>query len=395
MSQATTSAVVLPIEGRQQVWTAVEALSVPWTLWLTVSGVAVIMLGGIWDFAWHMSIGRDSLWVPPHVTVQLGAILVAITCVAVILATTVDNSSPARDTSIAILGVRAPAGAFIALWGSVAMFASEPFDNWWHNAFGLDVKLITPPHSLLFLGSFAVKIGAMAWIGSTMGRSTDALRERLSWLFLFVGAVGVMQFSNAIVGSTRAANMHTAACYLVTGFFVPPILVAGGWGAVHKWGCTIAAAIYTFMGLGFEWLLPLIPAQPKLGPVYHTVTHLIPMRFPLLLIIPAIVVDLLLQHRQTQSAWTKAAYVGPAFLLSFLAVQWPFANFLLSPASRNWIFGTAYFAYSDPAGILFDPYKFEPAGKAFLPMIAIAFLISIVATRLGLGLGNWMRRVQR
>lgn len=398
MSYAKSVPAALRVESAPLVSTSAEAVSIPRAIWLTVAGIAVTLAGGIWDFAWHISIGRDTLWIPPHIMVQTGSILVGVACACAILATTFAAATSARDASIQVLGFRGPAGAFIALWGSVAMVASEPFDNWWHNAYGLDVKIVTPPHSLLFLGSFAVKIGAMAWIASMMSRSMDALRMRLTWLFLFVGATGTSQLSVAIIGSTWVANMHTAACYLAVAVLIPPMLVATGWGAVHRWGCTIAATIYTAIWLGSEWLLPLFPAQPKLGPVYHNVTHLLPLRFPLLLIVPAFVADLLLQSLKQRSSWIKAVCVGPAFLLSFLAVQWPFANFLMSPASRNWVFGSAYFAYSDPAGFLYDPYKFRVAEKTlgeFLLTMAIALVVSIVTTRLGLAWGNWMRCVRR
>jgi hypothetical protein len=396
MSHARTVPALLPAQSRPLV--LAEALSIPRVLWLMVTGMTLTLVGGTWDFAWHMSIGRDTMWIPPHIMVQVGGILIGIAGAYAILGTTVAGSSPARDASVGVLGLRGPAGAFIALWGSVAIFASEPFDNWWHNAFGLDVKMITPPHSLLFLGSLAAKVGAMAWIASAMNHSRDALLSRLRWLFLLVGALGVTQFAKLIIAATVTTNMHSAACYFAVAFFIPAILVAAGWGAGHRWGCTIAAAIYTAFGLGAEWLLPLVPAQPKLGPVYHSVTHLIPMGFPLLLIVPAFVADLLLQKLERRSYWFKAICVGPAFLLSFLAVQWPFANFLLSPASRNWFFGTAYFAYSDTAGFLYDPYKFDVAEKttgAFLLTLTIALAVSIVTTRLGLAWGNWMRRVRR
>ncbi len=26
------------------------------------------------------------------------------------------------------------------------MITSAPFDDWWHNAYGLDVKILSPPH---------------------------------------------------------------------------------------------------------------------------------------------------------------------------------------------------------------------------------------------------------
>ena len=394
MSQTTVPA-ALPVQSRPLVLT--EAASIPRALWLTVTGITLALVGGTWDFAWHMSIGRDTMWVPPHVTVQLGGILIGIAAAYAILAITLSGSSAQQDTSIRLLGLYAPGGAFIAFWGSVAMFASEPFDNWWHNAYGLDVKMITPPHGLLFLGSLAAKVGAMAWIASAMNHSADPLLNRLRWLFLVVGGLGVAQFAKLIVVATFTENMHTAACYLAVAVFIPSVLLATGWGALHKWGCTIPAAIYTAISLGAEWLLPLFPAQPKLGPVYHNVTHLVPMGFPLLLIIPAFVADLLLQKLEQRSFWFKSICVGPAFLLSFLAVQWPFANFLMSPASRNWVFGTAYFAYGDPAGFSYDPYKFAGAEKPalFVVVMTIAFVASIVTTRFGLAWGNWMRRIRR
>jgi len=34
------------------------------------------------------------------------------------------------------------------------MLASAPFDDWWHNAYGLDVRIISPPHMVLAAGFF-------------------------------------------------------------------------------------------------------------------------------------------------------------------------------------------------------------------------------------------------
>ena len=41
------------------------------------------------------------------------------------------------------------------------------------------------------------------------------------------------------------------------------------------------------------WLFPFFPATPKLGPVYQHITHMVPMEFPLLVIVPAFLLDLL------------------------------------------------------------------------------------------------------
>lgn len=397
MSQVQTIPAALPAQGRATVYAEAKTASIPWTIWFMVAGITSGMIGGVWDISWHMSIGRDTFWTPAHILIQLTGVFVGIACAYAILGTTFLGSATARDSSVQVLGFRGPVGAFIAAWGGVAMLASAPFDNWWHNAYGLDVKIISPPHVLLLLGSFAVKVGALAWMASLMNQAGITLHGGLKWLFLFVGATGVSHLGVMVLEPTWPVNMHTAACYLAVAVVIPVMLIATGWGSVHRWGCTIAASIYTVIGLGEEWLLPLFPAQPKLGPVYHNVTHLVPLRFPLLLIVPAIVADLLLRRLEQRPAWIKALWIGPAFVLSFFVVQWPFADFLLSPASRNWVFGTAYFGYFDPAGFLYDPYKFiaaEPAGK-FLLVMAEAIVAAILATRLGLAWGDWMRRVRR
>jgi hypothetical protein len=51
----------------------------------------------------------------------------------------------------------------------------------------------------------------------------------------------------------------------------------------------------------------------------------------------------------------------------------------------------------DPAGFLYDPYKFQPTEPrvVFLVMLAAALVAAIITTRLGLAWGDWMRRVRR
>jgi len=179
---------------------------------------------------------------------------------------------------------------------------------------------------------------------------------------------------------------------------IPPVLVGAAWGLNRRWACTLVAGTYTIILLAFEWILPLIPAQPKLGPVYQNITHLVPLHFPLLLIVPAVMLDLLWNRTEQWGRWKLAAVSGPVFLLSFLAAQWPFANFLMSPAARNWFFGMAYFAYFDPARLLYDPFKFQVVENTpgiFWKTMAAALVVSVITTRLGLSWGDWMRRMRR
>jgi hypothetical protein len=49
----------------------------------------------------------------------------------------------------------------VSVWGALAMLTRAPFDDWWHNAYGRDVKIVSPPHLVLLAGWLAIVIGAM------------------------------------------------------------------------------------------------------------------------------------------------------------------------------------------------------------------------------------------
>ena len=85
--------------------------------------------------------------------IYLCGVLAGIACGYLILSTTFQSHSPLRDVSVSMWGFRGPLGAFICAWGGVAMITSAPFDNWWHDAYGLDVKILSPPHMLLVAGA--------------------------------------------------------------------------------------------------------------------------------------------------------------------------------------------------------------------------------------------------
>ena len=129
-----------------------------------------------------------------------------------------------------------------------------------------------------------------------------------------------------------------------------------------KWAAAAVAGVYTTFVLLVSWILPLFPAEPKLGPVYTHVVQFIPPEFPLLVMVPAFALDLLWQRTADWGAWKQALVSGALFLAVFAAVQWPFADFLMSPAARNWVFGTGYFGYYTRPTSLYARYQFLPHG---------------------------------
>src|SRR6201999_4093217 len=126
---------------------------------------------------------------------------------------------------------------------------------------------------------------------------------------------------------------------------------------------TVMASVYMLFVLLMSWILPLFPAEPKLGPVLTPVTHFVPPPFPLLLVVPAFALDLLWQRTGAWSMGKRSLVSAVVFLGTFAAAQWPFAIFLNSPGARNWVFGTKYFDYNTNPLSVYARYQFfsEPA----------------------------------
>jgi hypothetical protein len=370
---------------------------VPWYVWCSVAAVTCAMTGIHWDISWHRSIGRDNFWTPAHVDIYFCGVLAGISCGYLILSTTMAAGSPLRQSSVSLWGFRGPLGAFIAAWGGIAMLASAPFDDWWHSAYGLDVKIISPPHMVLAAGIIAVHLGALILILGRMNRAVALERARLRNLYLYVGGMILVCLTVLLLEMTFRSTMHTVHFYHLLAMVTPLVLAAIARGSAYRWAATAVAAVYSVFVLLMSWILPLFPAQPKLGPVYHQLTQFTPPEFPFLVIVPALALDLLWQRTGRWGAWRQALVSGVAFLVFLAAAQWPFAYFLMSPAARNWFFGAKYFGYYTTPGSMYARHLFfaVEAGAEFWRELALTLATAIFTTRLGLAAGDWMRRIQR
>ena len=369
--------------------------SIPWYIWLSALGVASSMIGVQWDISWHESIGRDTFWTPAHLAIQLCGVIAGITCGYLILATTF-TKSPLRAVSVNVLGFRAPLGAFICAWGGFTMITSAPFDDWWHNAYGLDVKILSPPHMVLAAGIAGVQIGALVLTGALMNRTTGSVRKHLEMMFLYVTSMLVVMVLTVELELTNRVMQHTAMPYRAAGMVIPLILALGSRATGNRWAATISAGTYTVFMLGLEWILPLFPAQPKLGPVLHNVTQFIPTGFPLLIVVPAFALDLLWQRTASWGMVARAAVSGLTFTAVFVAVQWPFATFLNSPLARNPIFGSEYTGYFESPQSFLVLNKFVPqSGGALMQGLLMALLFAIGSSLIGMAAGDWLKRVRR
>jgi hypothetical protein len=390
------------VVSREEAGTQVEAQSaaVPWYVWVGVLAVTSASIGGAWDVSWHRSVGRDTFWTPAHMAIYACGVLAGIVGVWLTAQSTYGNDQRMRDASVSIFGLRAPLGVFLAGWGGLAMLTSAPFDNWWHNAYGLDVKIVSPPHTLLILGIRAVAVGMLFLILAAMNRSAEAGGANfkpLQMLFLYLGGLMVGGQMFFLQEYTWDIQLHQALAYIAMGIGLPVLFAALSQASRFRWAATTAAAVYTAFIISEILILPLVPAQPKLGPVYFPVTHLVPAKFPILIIVPVLALDLLWQRTRNWKSWQIALASGVVFIAVVAAVEWPFANFLMSKASANRFFGTIYFDYnSRPEGFdrLREFYKPDSGWTLWLGLLR-ASAYAAISTWVGLTFGRWMRGVQR
>ena len=374
---------------------ALSLSTIPWYLWASVIGVTSAMIGVHWDISWHRSIGRDTFWTPPHIAIYLCGVIAGISSAYLILATTFGRLPAVRASSVRMWGFHGPLGAFVTAWGGIAMLVSAPFDDWWHNAYGLDVKILSPPHMVLAAGILAIEIGALMLVLGYMNRANGDERLRLSLLYLYLGSMIVVVLQILTMEHTGHVLQHTAWFYISVAIAVPTSLIGVAIASDRRWSATIVASVYMLFTASLIWILPSFPAEPKLGPVLNPVSQFIPPEFPLLLIVPAIAVDLLRPRLGRSNRWLHAGVLGSVFFVVFLAAQWSFANFLMTPAAANAFFGTMYRDYGNPSDSYDALSIFLPPESNFWILMGIGWLVAIVTSRIGVGWGEWMRTVKR
>ncbi|WP_266363769.1 hypothetical protein [Tellurirhabdus rosea] len=382
-------------------------LGIPTYIYAIVFSSLCIVWGLLWDIMWHISIGRDGLFSPPHLLIYVGAVVAGLFSGFKILQLTFLRNHPGRAESVRFWGVfHGSLGALFCVWGAIAMLTSAPFDDWWHNTYGLDVEILTPPHTVLVLGMMMAQFGAMIGVLALQNRSREGLIEnkgremRLRWLFTISAGLLLSVLYTLFSENMGRWASHDSAYYITAAVIFPFFLLAVGRASLLRYPITSITAFYMLTILIPNWILPLFPATPRLGPVMNPITHYQAFMFPLLLPVPGFVLDVLMRRYSGKlNDWLLAALTGAAFVAVFGAVQWNFGGFLQeSPYARNGFFLSDAWAYDNdpnwPYRYKFHPYWGDTVAQ-FWQGIGIALIAAMVSARIGLLWGNWMKRVQR
>ena len=145
-----------------------------WAVVGAVSGLLLLglaMVGLYWDIAWHVDFGRDKqVLTAPHLvilTALTGLMAVALLTIGVATAT-------GADVRLRIGRWRVPWSALLLLLFRAGGLLAFVLDDLWHDAYGVDVTLLSPPHlGLLASGSLsAVALWLMLFEGRTQSKPT-------------------------------------------------------------------------------------------------------------------------------------------------------------------------------------------------------------------------------
>ena len=373
---------------------------VPWYLSAVLFASTSVIVGGIWDISWHRTIGRDSFWTPAHVAIYAGGLAAGLSCGWLALKTTFSGTGGEVGRSVRMWGFRAPLGAWVAIWGAIAMLTSAPLDDWWHNAYGLDVEILSPPHVVLALGICAIQFGALLMALSWQNRASERAQRRLGFAYAYSAGMLLLTLAVLVMEYSMPNHWRGPTFHLISAGIYPIVLFAAGRAARLSWPATWTAVVYTGVTLAMMWVLPLFPAQPLLAPILRPMDSMAPPEFPLLLVAPAIVLDLLLRRASPPGRaparplvdWGLAALGSVLFVGVFGVVHWYFGEFMLSEAARNYVFQGDTWSYFNPPGDW--QYEFWN-GNRFAGVAWWAVPIGFASARVGLWVGNWMLAVRR
>ncbi len=361
-----------------------------------------IVVGLLWDISWHMTVGRDTFWTAPHVLEYLSAISAGVACGYVVLRATFGRTDDAA--TVRFWGFRGPIGAWITIWGTFAMLASAPFDDWWHNAYGLDVKIVSPPHMVLFWGMLGIVVGALALTASAQNRANEHDTVRDAWAYAWAGGVVALIFACGSLEYSWPNEQHSAVFYVVWAGVFPLLLSGYSRAGRLAYPATAAALICMLLWFAMGQILAHVAAVPRLAPIWNPRTYLWPPYFPVMLAVPALGMDLARRRLAGVNAWMLSAALSVTFVVLLCAVQWPMAAFMVHGNSHTWLFHGQEWPYSTRPG----PWEHrfwpservasgidDPALVTLMPGLAIAMIAGTFSSRIGLAWGEWMSRVKR
>ncbi len=279
---------------------------------LGILAVFVALAGVYWDVSWHVVSGRETFWVPPHRLIYSGTAVFFVSVVCALLLTR------RRAGSFRATG-RAGAGFAVGALGSIIQVSAAPLDGLWHERYGLDVTVWSPPHLMGMAGAMVGIYGLASALGTGLHRYGNG--SSFGWsganvLLLFAAALSLSLFALGPL-DFRLDRRDVLFYPLLAGPLAAIPLVAAARYVGRFGAATAVALIYVAFRLITLGIFVSMGAFENPGP-------------PVFVLLAAIATDLALLGKQRGRGVLGAALLfGPALVLG----EWAFRALLPVP---NW-----------------------------------------------------------
>lgn len=242
-------------------------------IWLVIFKLFHFM-GGTWDIQWHVYVGRDDNFIPPHQVAMISFVLgLFLVTAAIWYETYLTKNNIKLQGATKILGFTAVPAFWWAIGSFLFASLAGVLDIMWHAAFGLDSTLWSPPHLLIMAGMFALDASMMVGLIVSAERLHLPLnwRQPYYWAFLLAAAYTYdsihFQTSEAFIYGYRfnGAGLLGILFPILTGIAFPlPLLLSIRlhrrlWGVLPVFAVTMALQYIgtAFSQAGFAILQPV------------------------------------------------------------------------------------------------------------------------------------------
>lgn len=235
-------------------------------LWTLLAAKLVGGWGLTWDIRWHVTVGRDSFWIPPHLMIYASVALGVLVAFGILARDThrARRGPPAPPGAIPMLGLVGTRGFHLTAWGLALVVIAAPIDDLWHRLFGLDVTLWSPPHLLGLFGSVVSSAGCLLVAVEVHRPGAARLAALLlGGALLYAGVRVTLDPAFLIAYARGGLAFHLFA--ILGALALPATLLATARLAERRWAPVGAAAIAVAVGvagaqiarLGFAVLQPM------------------------------------------------------------------------------------------------------------------------------------------
>ncbi|HEX6289561.1 MAG TPA: hypothetical protein VFZ66_10240 [Herpetosiphonaceae bacterium] len=145
------ASVYTTFDDAQRRWRIVRFL-----LTLNLVGFVSMYLSAQWDIAEHAKGAVDRFWYPPHYGIYLGILIAALVPLAGLIVLL-------RAPGLPFEKLRENPALVMVIVANSLSFTGAPFDAWWHETFGLDLTIWSPPHLHILLGTVLAALGCAVY----------------------------------------------------------------------------------------------------------------------------------------------------------------------------------------------------------------------------------------